>query len=346
MGVWLPLRQLVSRTPRPARRRWGKGKERKRQPAPPPPPLFDVHHDFSQLEELIDSLSSTEEREERAETAPASHGEVGLEEHHNVAVSEVEMDSSEERERARAMPGEVVHHNMTVSEEVVVAMDSSEAKESDSHARTTPGEVEHHNVAVSEEVVVAMELSEVKDLTESDARVRALPGEEGLQSVTVSGGAVVSVDTSDDQVYTESGTLSVYASDAEYDLDGSQSASPPRETLASNYSVLGTDNTTGNGMGLSSGQLNVTDLSKSPTQCGSVAIEPQSSIPQGIELLSSAQEPGCTAQQVVESVEPALQVPPLVVDSERGQPESESAPLSTRSSSLYIVLCIAMTCIL
>ena len=60
VGVWCPLRQLVSRTPRPARRRWdrGKGKERKVHTVAPPPPLFDVHLDFSLLEELIALLDS------------------------------------------------------------------------------------------------------------------------------------------------------------------------------------------------------------------------------------------------------------------------------------------------
>ena len=60
VGVWCPLRQLVSRTPRPARRRWdrGKGKERKVHTVAPPPPLFDVHLDFSLVEELITLLDS------------------------------------------------------------------------------------------------------------------------------------------------------------------------------------------------------------------------------------------------------------------------------------------------
>ncbi|CAI8044000.1 hypothetical protein GBAR_LOCUS24421 [Geodia barretti] len=61
VGVWSPIRQLVSRTPRPARRRWdrGKGKGRKTRPTQPSPPLVDVHLDYSQLEILISSLDTT-----------------------------------------------------------------------------------------------------------------------------------------------------------------------------------------------------------------------------------------------------------------------------------------------
>jgi hypothetical protein len=61
VGVWSPIRQLVSRTPRPARRRWdrGKGKGRKTRLTQPSPPLFDVHLDYSQLEQLISSLDTT-----------------------------------------------------------------------------------------------------------------------------------------------------------------------------------------------------------------------------------------------------------------------------------------------
>ena len=51
----------MSRTPRPARRRWdrGKGKGRKTRPTQPSPPLVDVHLDYSQLEILISSLDTT-----------------------------------------------------------------------------------------------------------------------------------------------------------------------------------------------------------------------------------------------------------------------------------------------
>ena len=52
----------MSRTPRPARRRWdrGKGKGRKTRQTAPSPPLVDIHLDYSQLEHLIAALGQSQ----------------------------------------------------------------------------------------------------------------------------------------------------------------------------------------------------------------------------------------------------------------------------------------------
>lgn len=69
IGVWSPVRQLVYRTPRPARRRWGKGKGKKRRPLSPSPPPADIHYNYSLLEEFIALLNTVPALESSSEVS-------------------------------------------------------------------------------------------------------------------------------------------------------------------------------------------------------------------------------------------------------------------------------------
>ena len=69
IGVWTPVRQLVYRTPRPARRRWGKGKGKKRRPLSPSPPPADIHYNYSLLEEFITLLENVPALESSSEVS-------------------------------------------------------------------------------------------------------------------------------------------------------------------------------------------------------------------------------------------------------------------------------------